>query len=462
MIKSTKEQKGYVLMSSMGLAVLMLLVGGTSIYMVQMGSETNQSERKYQIAKYAADYALNKAIKAVVDSTFAKPCGVNSDAKSYTSSEETLLNSKGTYSYKTQSDEGDVNCMIMAYGNYNGSRVVKSAIIPVKSDPGTGNGAMSAKTIANLTLNGENASIGSQCGPGAVYENASTSVENTLNEGQNVLGDPKTLKSNNVNVFDSFFGPGISDWPTLSSSLDSIISSRASSVADTCKVTPPTNEINNTNCNTAVESIFIGQQLKGKKLVDVFEDRTVINCSGGVNKKIDISTCAEVVISAGVMNINNDMKSTVLTVNTSNNLTINAPTKGLLSTDGDLNVSPVNGNVNDRQTNAMEGIFIGNRANNLNLSGNETIYGLFFIGSGSLSFNLNGTDKLAGALAVNGSVDFNRNGGGNGSPNVEFDPSKIMPWRTYYGNNFLDPLSCSSGTPPSKKAMAERTKMSLF
>ncbi|MFN4152856.1 MAG: hypothetical protein ACK4IX_18075, partial [Candidatus Sericytochromatia bacterium] len=153
MTKKVKQQQGYVLMSSLGLSVLMLLVGGSAIYMVQMGGQTAQAERKYQVAKYAADYALNTAIKAVVDSTLTNPCGVVSpNTNSYTSSEFTLSNSKGKYYYRTQSDAGGVNCIVRATGtdgNSNGARFVKTAIIPVKAAAGSGLGGMTTGQLNN-------------------------------------------------------------------------------------------------------------------------------------------------------------------------------------------------------------------------------------------------------------------------------------------------------------------------
>jgi hypothetical protein len=445
------KQKGYVLMSSLGLSVLMLLVGSSAVYMVQMGGQTVQAERKYQVAKYAADYGLNKAIKAVVDSTFGNPCGVNADAKSYTSSESTLPNSKGKYSYRTQSDEQNVNCIIIATGtdgNSDGARVVKTAIIPVKSSGGSGLGGMTTGTLNNLNLNGNNASIGSQCGPGVVYQNASQTIVDTLNAGSNVIGSPKVLQAT-INTYDAVFGPGITSWATLSSSIDSMVSTRASLVSNDCKVIPDPNQVNNTNCNSSTQ----GNGANAK---------TIITCSGGVNKTIDTTACSEVVISAGSMNITHDTRATTITANITNNLNITASTKGMLTSDNVLNMSPPTGN-----SQVTSGIFIGATAANLNMSGNATLNGLYFLGNPNndtnLAMNINGTDKLAGAMVVNGTVNtFTRNGGGNASPNIEFDPSKIEPWRSYYGNTFLDPMNCDSGTPPAKKAMIEKTEMSLF
>lgn len=452
-----KKKDGYVLMGALSMSVLMLVVGSASMYMISMGSQTVGSERQYEITRNAADYGLQKAIEAVTKSTEANPCTIASKT-------DLLPGKEAGYSYFTKSDANGNNCLVYSEGldkvsydnkiagkSISGSRVVKTAIIPTKKVSGSSPGAVSAEEVKIFNFNSATKpAVGSNCGPAMLYETISQNAKNNIENAENIIsGDPKT-KQASVNTFDAIFGGNITDQAKLSAAIDSIIKKRAENVSDACKAIPPDDKINSTNCNSGTSG-----------------GKVVINCTGDYIKTIDISACEEVVISAGAMTISHDMKSTVLTVNTTNNLTFsgqNKPTaKGLLSTDGDLNINELkNTNASDRQTNALEGLFIGARANNLTMSGNDTIYGLVFIGSGNLAMNINGTDKVAGAIAVNGGIDFNRKGQGEDVPNIEFNYSKIEPWRNYYGTDFIESLSCNNGTPPSKKAMLENTKMSLF
>lgn len=460
MTKMLKKQNGYVLMSSMGLAVLMILIGGTSIYMVQTGAETNKAERNYQIAKYASDYALNTAIKRVIDSSLKNPCGIEATSPSipeptgYTLNDTTMPNnSKGTYSFTTQSDGSNLNCMIIAYGKYNGSRVVKSAIIPVKLEPAKA-GAMTTNGFSDLTITGDSsldkAAIASGCGPGVVYKNTSSYITQ-LETGNEVNATIKTQQNTSANFFDTAFNGSVSDWNSAKSAINTFINARADSVSGTnCEVMPTDAQISSVSCTSS---------------------GTNITCSGGSfgTKTINTSSCPEVVIKANTIDITSAIPS-VLTINSLTRTKVDIPvgahaeTKGFITSNGTLDLVPKSGAGLD---NLLNGIFIGGNApstSGLLLNGNKNMMGLYFLGNQTtpLDLELKGTDKIEGALIVNGDINLTRAGGGSASPNIEFKPEKIDYWRGYYNtNNILDALTCS-GPPPSKKGMSEKTKMSLF
>ncbi len=157
-------------------------------------------------------------------------------------------------------------------------------------------------------------------------------------------------------------------------------------------------------------------------------------CSGPVNKTIQAAQCPEIAIYGGAMNINHTLPASKLWVAVTNNLTINQGVKGILSTRGDLNTS-ISGDTE------LNGVFVGARSNNFNISGNAKVEGIYSIlNGGTLAMNLNPNGRFEGQLCTTGQTHLNIN-----SPFI-YNPNKITPWQSEL--SFLGDLMCAQGNHP--------------
>lgn len=443
----TNNQEGYVLATVTILAAMVFLVGSSAIYITSIGSQTLSSEAQYNKAKHAAEFGLNTAIKDVIADTSANKCGIPSLGRTLVATP--VLGSTGslrpTYSYKTVPDANGDNCFIYSRGKYGDSTVIKTVIIPFKVLPNEGS-AMNAGTISSVDFNGSNVAIGNECGGAGV---TTKSVANPTELAELTAGSvgtpPVKVDPNPPNIYSSTFGPTITTHALMQAFIDTTVTTKLLdlTIPSACKVDPPI-ITTDTVCTTTSSQV---------------------SCSGtGYSKTVPLtggSACTQVVIKAQNVTISSDMPTTTeFTINATNNLDINANIKGLLTSDGNLNLSPGNGNV--------DGIMIGNSAGTVDISGNPEIKGLFFVGNAThdatVSALMSGNTSFMGSMIVDGTLtNIRRNGGGNAGPgtyNIEYTPSILNSWGAKYPG-LLKEVSCGPGFPPVM-ANLSRTKMIMF
>jgi len=118
-----KNERGVALVIALIMTLLVSIIGVTAIKMSEIGFITFGSEKKYQLAKEAAEYALNAAVKSVIDSA--------SCPSSTPTTPITISGTNAAYSYfAISSDSGGNYCFINGKGTYGGATVVRVAIVP--------------------------------------------------------------------------------------------------------------------------------------------------------------------------------------------------------------------------------------------------------------------------------------------------------------------------------------------
>lgn len=445
------NQEGYVLATVTILSAMVFLVGSSAIYMTSIGSQTLSSEAQYNKAKHAAEFGLNTAVNYVIVNT-AKCGNTPSGIKFPPAPGATPMPVPGstgslrpTYNYQTVPDANGDNCFIYSIGKYGEASVIKTVIIPFKVIPNEGS-AMRAGSITAVDFNGSNVAIGNTCNGAGV---TTASVANPTELAELTAGSfgtpPVVVDPNLPDVYTSTFGPTISSHALMQTFIDTTVATKLLdiSIPSACKVDPPITTTN-TVCTTTSSQV---------------------SCSGtGYSKTVPLtggSACTQVVIKAQNVTISSNMPTTTeFTINATNNLDINANIKGLLTSDGNLNLSPGNGTV--------EGIMIGNSAGTVDISGNPEIKGLFFVGNAAhnatVSALMSGNTSVMGALVVDGTLtNIRRNGGGNAGPgtyNIEYTPTILNSWGAKYPG-LLKEASCGPGSPPVM-ANLSKTKMIMF
>lgn len=464
MIKN--KQKGYVLASVITLSAMVFVIGSSSLYMASLGSQTVTSEIQYNKASHAVELALNNAVKAVIDlapnyATSTYELKYPNITWSNSDSSWVKLNDSGAqYRYKTVPDSQKNNCFVYAEAKFSsGARVVKTTIIPIKPPVVVNNGqspAVGGKSVSNFNASGSSKSVGNDCGgPGVTVQTApNTQTTNNLNSNTGAEGQPDLKVDPNMpSVYSTTFGTGITNRATLDAYIDANVATKLadSSIPDACKIDPPANQVQNTNCTT---NKYPGNKIK-------------IDCTGGVNKTVDPNTCSKIVIKAGSLNVLNSHEITNqnMTVSVSNNLSINAGVSGLWTSKNVLNI-------NDAGNQIYNGVFIGADSNNFNLTGTTKFNGLFFIGNSSgnsnLNINMGGTSNVRGSIQVDGNINnFARNGNGNTNYapyDITYDHQKINDWRDDYPG-LLQEFTCGGAANTSSPSVAtsiSRTKMTMF
>lgn len=117
-----KNERGVALVIALIMTLLVSIIGVTAIKMSEVGFITFGSEKKYQVAKEAAEYALNAAVNYVI---------TNAGCPSSNATIGTVLGTNAAYSYfAISSDSGGNYCFINGKGTYGGATVVRVAVVP--------------------------------------------------------------------------------------------------------------------------------------------------------------------------------------------------------------------------------------------------------------------------------------------------------------------------------------------
>lgn len=109
-----KNNKGFALVSALSAMLLLLAISSAAMIMSQLGSFTVASEKKYQLAAWAAEYGLNVGVSATSGSCPASASGSTGNGASYSYFSVT----GGSY------------CFIHSTGSFGEASVVKTAVVP--------------------------------------------------------------------------------------------------------------------------------------------------------------------------------------------------------------------------------------------------------------------------------------------------------------------------------------------
>lgn len=118
----TKDEKGYILVAVMVIGLLVGIIGFAASKMSDLGNTTYGSQKKYEVAAAAADYAVNQAINSV---SLTGNCP---------SSTESQINDTNGADYLYLGAQAGGYCFIRGQGMFRGANVVKTVVIPNISD----------------------------------------------------------------------------------------------------------------------------------------------------------------------------------------------------------------------------------------------------------------------------------------------------------------------------------------
>ena len=164
-----KNDKGYILAAVLGMTLMVMIIGAAAIKMSEIGSLTYGSEKKYEIAGSASEYAMNAALNHITQNS---TCPAANDCTG-------TANIGGvTANYSCFTVSAGSQCYIVAKGSFGAAKVVKTGAVP--TDP--------AAFWAALVMNSGTLALGgsgtvsfcetgcSSGGPAVVYKDSSTSV----------------------------------------------------------------------------------------------------------------------------------------------------------------------------------------------------------------------------------------------------------------------------------------------
>lgn len=202
-----RNKKGFVLVTALAVMTLLLALGGAAITMSQLGYTSISAEKRYQLATWAADYALMQGVKDIIEGTATTNVCPSAPVTGTIGSGA----STAYYSYFGIRDNSNTYCFLKAEGkkDANTASVVKTVLVPIA---GSDWGAIVTKG-GSISLGGSGAIAGcdddegscnNRCGvlpgvitaPGALsYSGASNTTQSCGSEGslRGIVGNPPRL-----------------------------------------------------------------------------------------------------------------------------------------------------------------------------------------------------------------------------------------------------------------------------
>ena len=424
------NNKGIALVVALVMTLLVMIIGTTAVKMSETGYLTYGSERKYQMAGWAAEYGLNYALNGMKTSSIS--CG---NTVSGTTS------SGGSYNIFTLAG-GDF-CFVRSVGEYpaGGAKVIKCAVIPKK--PTTNWGALVVNS-GNVDMGGSGSIsfCDNSCpngGPAIVYI-GSTTVSGTAaqtklpseckSNEKGPVGYPAVTQNTSLpnDLTSTYFES--SNWNDLESDFRTkygVDSSSIVSMPGTCKYS-------GTNvCDTT--------------------SATNIRCgSGGSAVNIDLSTCPKVYIEQANLTVDESLNGK--TIYSGAKVTVSGSTTNTNVFSNTLEIDLQGGNISG-------GTFFSNSAsstsspptNKVYVKSNATLGSeanpVLLITKGYTLFDSNGGPDIWGlvytnsnTIDINGNIVFrgsfiesntaNMTFGGNAS--IQFDKSVLETLKTNLGS----------------------------
>jgi hypothetical protein len=155
------REGGFVLVVALAMALLVMVLGLASWKMGELGYIAYGSERSYQIASSAAEYAINSGVKHVVDNSTCPATG---------NCTGTMSAGGGTPSYSCFAVSSGNKCFIHGKGQFLGASVVKTVVVPFGG--ASDYGALTLRNGGTLQLGGSSSIANCDAGcptPGVTY-----------------------------------------------------------------------------------------------------------------------------------------------------------------------------------------------------------------------------------------------------------------------------------------------------
>jgi hypothetical protein len=195
------NNRGIILVVVLAVTLMVMILGATAIKMSELGYLAYGSDKRYQIANAAAEYALNTGIVNTYALTASGACP--------SAASGTLSTGGVNAAYNYFSVSAGNKCFIQGTGTFGTAKIVKNVIIPA-GDPGLSSyGAMTMRNGGSLAMGGS-ASIVScdTCAtPGIMYGGSqtitgTTNITNTAtcpNNPKGIFGSPFAVVNKTAN-----------------------------------------------------------------------------------------------------------------------------------------------------------------------------------------------------------------------------------------------------------------------
>lgn len=122
MHNSLFTNKGFALVSALIVMTLLAALGSAAFMMTNMGFAAVSAERRYQLANWAADYAIGAGASFVIDNAICPPSTTITPCAS--------LASGATCDYFSIPDVTGTFCTIYSKGKLGTAQVIKTAVVP--------------------------------------------------------------------------------------------------------------------------------------------------------------------------------------------------------------------------------------------------------------------------------------------------------------------------------------------
>lgn len=175
-----RNDKGIALVVALVIMLLLLVLGAAAMQMSQHGFTAISAEKKYQIANWAAEYAVQEGIR------------VTAATNECTTSTESGSAGAGSYTYYRVPSSN--LCYIHGTGTHSNAKVVKTVVVPrlLTSELG----AITLRNGGSLSLGGSSSIVNcdTECKtPGVVYGTGLTLAVNTINDDTTCPNNPRGI-----------------------------------------------------------------------------------------------------------------------------------------------------------------------------------------------------------------------------------------------------------------------------
>lgn len=426
-----RNERGMILATVMIMVLLVMVLTTAGLKMSELGYQAYGSEKKYQMASWAAEYALNTGVE-YIDSNRSCPSATTTGSLSY---------GGANVSYSYSAVTGGDYCMLHASGSFGGANVVKYTVVPKSASGNWGALVVNSGTV-DLGGSGSVTFCDTSCpngGPAIMYI-GSTTVSGTA-ASTKLPADCKSNEKGPVGY------PAVTQNSTLPSDLTSTYfdSDNWSDLESDIRTKYGVDSV-------AIASMPSSCKYTGTDTCDT-TSATNIQCgSGGTAVNIDLNTCSQVYIQQANLTIDQSLSGKTIysgakvtvtgsTTNTnviSNTLEINLDGNNItggtfFSTSSSSTSSPPTNKVYVK-SNAT----LGSEANPVLLitkgytlfdsNGGPDIWGLVYTNSNTIDVNGNIVFRGSFIESNTASMTF----GGNAS--IQFDMSVLENLKTNLGS----------------------------
>ena len=411
------KDKGFALVSALIIMTLLAALGSAAYMMTNLGYSAVTAERRYQLANYAADYAIGAGASYVIDKAMCPPSTTITPCASLTSG--------ATCDYFSIPDVTGTFCIIYAKGKVGTAQVIKTAMVPkMGSDWGgivTRGGSITLSgSSAVAGCDDDEASYSNKCGmmpaliAPPVGTNLTLSSSSTVSEMCNTEGKMKGLFGNPPHyqpeipddLVPKYFGVtdangSGSAWDEFLGLLEakySVILKDGSNnqIPPSIPAIPSVVATGDSNCNFSGTGSCTTTSASN------------IKCAGGLpsEKNINLNSCAQVYLDSAGVTLSHDIgNKTILSTSavtigaSSNNLSVisngsvtisGSITNAIISADS----LTVNANISNSTVRANGNINFSTSINNLSMQNSKFVSGgTIFLGCASTGFGCSSTNQ---------------------------------------------------------------------